>query len=267
MALLIGLWHRLILWVCLSLFPLRGVARPDHGLGSISQYRRDLCQGLCQGLVGHLCLRGLTWRVGIRLIQVARSLLLAMSPQVLLRLGKRGVWGSALLMCQSPQFLQPPHHLHLQLFRLVCFTNILINGEELHPTGLCLIWFGGHHLQLRSHPPLFHDFWQFNVKATAAHHLVIQREVDELLANGATVPSSGGAGFYSSMFVVPKCTGGLQPILNLKHFNHYMHIPSFKIPTLKHVWQLIQCSDYAFSIDLQDVYLYIPIVKHHCHFL
>ena len=25
--------------------------------------------------------------------------------------------------------------------------------------------------------------------------------------------------------------------------------------------------DYVFSIDLQDVYLCIPIVKHHCHFL
>ena len=49
MVVLIGLWHRLTLWVCLSLFLLRGVARPDHRLGSISQYRRDLCQGLCQG--------------------------------------------------------------------------------------------------------------------------------------------------------------------------------------------------------------------------
>ena len=26
---------------------------------------------------------------------------------------------------------------------------------------------------------------------------------------GATEPSSGGAGFYFSVFVVPKCTGGL----------------------------------------------------------
>ena len=33
MAILIGLWHRLLLWVCLSLFLLRGVARPDHGHG------------------------------------------------------------------------------------------------------------------------------------------------------------------------------------------------------------------------------------------
>ena len=33
MAILIGLWHRLILWGCLSLFLIRGLARPDHGLG------------------------------------------------------------------------------------------------------------------------------------------------------------------------------------------------------------------------------------------
>ena len=79
----------------------------------------------------------------------------------------------------------------------------------------------GHYLQLKSCPPLFHDFWHFNVKAAAAHHPVIQKEVDELLAKGVIEPSSGGAGFYSSMFVVPKCTGGLHPILNLKHFNHY----------------------------------------------
>ena len=46
MAILIGHCHRLILWVCLSLFLLKGVARPDHGLGSNSQYRRDLCQAL-----------------------------------------------------------------------------------------------------------------------------------------------------------------------------------------------------------------------------
>ena len=90
----------------------------------------------------------------------------------------------------------------------------------------------GHHLQLRSRPPLFRNFRHFNVKVPAAHHPVIQKEVDELLAKGAIEPSSGGAGFYSSVFVVPKHTGGLRPILNLKHFNRYMHIPSFKMATL-----------------------------------
>ena len=126
---------------------------------------------------------------------------------------------------------------------------------------LNMVW--GHHLQLRSHPPLFHDFQHFNVKETEAHHPVIQKEVDELLAKGAIELSSGGAGFYSSVFVVPKHTGGLCPILNLKYFNHFMHIPSFKMPTLKNVWQLIQQGDFAFSIDLEDAYLHIPIIKHH----
>ena len=130
---------------------------------------------------------------------------------------------------------------------------------------LNMVW--GHHLQLRSHPPLFRNFWHFNVKVPAAQYPVIQKEFDELLAKGAIEPSSGGAGFYSSVFVVPKCTGGLRPILNLKHFNSFMHIPSFKMPTLKTVRQLIQQCDYAFSIDLQDAYLHVPIVKHHHHFL
>ena len=128
-----------------------------------------------------------------------------------------------------------------------------------------MVW--GHHLQLRYHPPLFYNFWQFNVKAAMAHHPIIQKEVDELLAKGVIEPSSGGAGFYSNIFVVPKYTGGLWPILNLKHFNPYLHIPSFKMPTIRHVWSLIQHGDYAFSFDLQDSYLHIPIVKHHCHFL
>ena len=70
----------------------------------------------------------------------------------------------------------------------------------------------GHHLQLRSCPPLFHDFLHFNVKAAAAHHPVIQKQVDELLAKGAVESSSSGVGFYSNMFVVPKYTGGLRPI-------------------------------------------------------
>ena len=81
-----------------------------------------------------------------------------------------------------------------------------------------------HHLQLTPHPALFCNFKQFSIKAS--HHPIISKEVDELLTRGVIEPSSGAAGFYFIVFVVPKCTGGLWPILNLK-FNHYMHIPFF----------------------------------------
>ena len=73
------------------------------------------------------------------------------------------------------------------------------------------------------------------MKAAAVHHPIIQKEVDELLYKGAVEPSSGDAGFYSSVFVVPKHTDGLWPILNLKWFNHDLHVPSYKMPTMRHV--------------------------------
>ena len=37
--------------------------------------------------------------------------------------------------------------------------------------------------------------------------------------------------------------------------------------TFKNIQQLIQQGDFAFSIDLQDAYLHVPIVKHHRQFL
>ena len=89
-------------------------------------------------------------------------------------------------------------------------------------------------------PSLLLYFQQFNVKVAAAHHPIIQKEVDELFSKGSIEPSSGGAGFYSSVFVVPKHTDGLWPILNLKQFKCYLHLPSFKMPTIRHVWQLLQ---------------------------
>ena len=81
--------------------------------------------------------------------------------------------------------------------------------EKHYIQQVCAEYGSGSASQLRFHPPLFCYFWYFNVKAAAAHHPVIQKEVDELLAKGAVEPSSSGAGFYSNMFVVPKHTGDL----------------------------------------------------------
>ena len=49
-----------------------------------------------------------------------------------------------------------------------------------------------------------------------------------LLAKGAIEQSTGGAGFYSNVFVVPKHMGGLSPVLNFRQFNHYIHIPTLR---------------------------------------
>ena len=66
-----------------------------------------------------------------------------------------------------------------------------------------------HSLQLRCHFVLFQSFKQFNIKAAKSHHCTLQKKVDQLLAKGAIELSTGGAGFYSNVFIVPKCSGGL----------------------------------------------------------
>ena len=75
----------------------------------------------------------------MRFVQVARSLLMAVSPPVLLILGGKGSVGVS-----TPDVLKSSASLSssLQFFRLVCSSKFLINGEAFHLRGLCLIWFG-----------------------------------------------------------------------------------------------------------------------------
>ena len=55
---------------------------------------------------------------------------------------RKGGMGVGIPDVPESSALSAYHHLHLQLSRLVCFSNFLISEEALHPTGLCLIWFG-----------------------------------------------------------------------------------------------------------------------------
>ena len=80
--------------------------------------------------------------------------------------------------------------------------------------------------------------------------------MDELLAMDAFKPLTGGAGFCSNMFIVPKHSLFIT-ILSVKRFNYCMHITIFKMATTRQVQQVIQQGDYAFSIDLKDDYLHI----------
>ena len=267
MAILIGLWHRLILWVSLSLSHLRGVTRPGHGLGSNSQYRRDLCQGLCQGLVGHLCLRGLTWRVGMRLIQVARSLLVAVSPPVLLSQEEKGGVGVSTHDVPEPSTSSASSSSTSAAFQVGMLFKFFVQWRSITSNRFVLNMVWGHHLQLRSHPPLFCDFRAVMSRQQQLINLLFRRRLMSFLLRVQQNPPQVVPVSILACLWYLSILGAFDQYSNLEHFNHYMHIPSFKMPTLKHVWQLIQHGDYAFSIDLQDAYLHIPIVKHHHGFL
>ena len=62
-----------------------------------------------------------------------------------------------------------------------------------------------------------------------------------------------------NILVVPKCTCGSQPILDLKQFNHYMHVPTFKMSNIRQVQQPMGQADCCFSIYLKNAYLHISI--------
>ena len=107
----------------------------------------------------------------------------------------------------------------------------------------------GNHLQVWDHPLLFFSYKWFNIKAALAHCCGIQKELDELLA-------IGGAGFLTNVFVVLNHTDGLCPICKLKQFNYCVHIHTFKMPTIKQVWHLIQQDD-ILSLLISRTLIYI----------
>ena len=86
---------------------------------------------------------------------------------------------------------------------------------------------------------MFHNYHEVNIKAVLAHHPVIQDEMQELLAKGTIESSPGGAGFYSNMFLILKCSGDwfLFSISgNLIATCTYL---LFRMPTIKQMQQLI----------------------------
>ncbi len=65
--------------------------------------------------------------------------------------------------------------------------------------------------------------------------------------------------FLSSLFVIPKKSGGFRPVINLKGLNQYVVHRHFKmegLPLLKH---LIQPGDWLAKLDLKHAYFTVPI--------
>ena len=78
-------------------------------------------------------------------------------------------------------------------FIFICFTSwctsTILNQLRSITSSRCMHnMVKGHCLWLRCCPLLFHDFSWFNIKAAMAHHPIIQKEVDDMLAKGANEP-------------------------------------------------------------------------------
>ena len=88
----------------------------------------------------------------------------------------------------------------------------------------------------------------------------LEEEVKELLLKGAVDKiNPEDPGFYSRIFLVPKKNGKLRLIIDLSKLNSFLNIQSFKMETANKVRQSILPNDWAFSLDLTDAYLHVPI--------
>jgi hypothetical protein len=73
--------------------------------------------------------------------------------------------------------------------------------------------------------------------------------------------SSIDPGFYSRLFIVPKKTGGMRPVIDLSILNTYLVVPHFKMETNRSIRASILPGMWTTSLDLSDAYFHIPI----CH--
>ena len=81
---------------------------------------------------------------------------------------------------------------------------------------------------------------------------MVSKEALEL----APLPSPG---FYSNFFLVPKKSGGLRPVIKLKPLNLFIKKEKFKMETNRSIRKALSPDNWVTSIDLKDVYFYIPV--------
>ena len=144
----------------------------------------------------------------------------------------------AFLMCYSPQ---PHHHLLLLLCRLNTSPSFRSMEEEYFQQGCDQYGLGSPSASSSMLRQL-----QFIMPLSRRKKMnCLLRELENHLP--VVVVSIPMCLLFLSILTV-------HPILYLKQLNHYIHIHSFKMPTIRHVRQLIQCSDHAFSTDLEDAY-------------
>ena len=91
----------------------------------------------------------------------------------------------------------------------------------------------------------------------------LQQAVDALLSKGAIerVTNVTSLGYYSRLFLVPKKTRDLRPVIDLSTLNSRMVVPHFKMETQGSVRSAIRSQEWTVSIDIRDVYLHVPMHK------
>ena len=113
-------------------------------------------------------------------------------------------------------------------------------------------------IAFQQRPQLTHQSISFRTRNSRQD---LQQAVDALLMKGAIerVTNVKALGFYSRLFLVPKKTGDLRPVIDLSTLNRHMVVPHFKMETQGSVRSAIRSQEWMVSIDIRDAYLHVPM--------
>lgn len=95
----------------------------------------------------------------------------------------------------------------------------------------------------------------------AIHHLLQLAAIEPIL--GVQISERE----YSHLFTVPKRSGDVSAILDLKWLNRWIKHQKFKTETLRSILLAIKKEDFLVFLDLQDAYLHEPFRLAHRRFL
>ncbi len=126
----------------------------------------------------------------------------------------------------------------------------------------------GYAIQFARRPPKYRGIHSTTVRAADAP--ILRAEIAVLLAKDAiepVPPADMRSGFYSPYFIVPKKSGGLRPILDLRVLNRALHRLPFKMLTPKRIFGCVRPQDWFAAIDLKDAYFHVLILPRHRPFL
>ena len=127
----------------------------------------------------------------------------------------------------------------------------------------------GYRLRFKCHP---HQFYRpiTNPKSSKEFQ-AIKQEVNSLLSKGAIKQiAKSQAKFVSRLFTVPKKSGGLRPVINLKPLNQFLHLQTFKMEGLLDLKVLLELNEFMITIDLSDAIIPIsnsekPVAGNKCY--
>lgn len=134
------------------------------------------------------------------------------------------------------------------------------NWSNLTDDPIVLSWVQGYRIPFKSEPIQMTACQ--NSGKSKSETLVIDQCIDNLLQSGfisACDPCDGQ--FLSPIFTVPKPNGKHRFILNLKELNKFVHLEHFKMEDFRTALKLLSRNNFMATIDLQDAYFLISVVK------